>query len=71
MALLTSKFIADRFNLDIFEILSLSNTKPYGFSRFDPGPGVGGHCIPIDPQYLYWKSVEKGLTQNLLNYQQK
>ena len=65
------KFIADRFNLDIFEILSLSNTKPYGFSRFDPGPGVGGHCIPIDPQYLYWKSVEKGFNPEFIKLSAK
>ncbi len=55
------KFIADKFNLDIFDILSVSETKPYGFKRFDPGPGIGGHCIPIDPQYLYWKSKRKGI----------
>jgi len=65
------KFIADRFNLDIFEILSLSSTKPYGFSRFDPGPGVGGHCIPIDPQYLYWKSVEKGFNPEFIKLSAK
>ena len=65
------KFIADKFKLDIFEILSISNTKPYGFSRFDPGPGVGGHCIPIDPQYLYWKSVEKGFNPELIKLSAK
>lgn len=65
------KFIADRFNLDIFEILSLSTTKPYGFSRFDPGPGVGGHCIPIDPQYLYWKSVKKGFNPEFIKLSAK
>ncbi len=61
------KFIADKFDIDIFEILSLASTKPFGFSRFDPGPGVGGHCIPIDPQYLYWKSVEKGFNPEFIN----
>jgi len=65
------KFIADKFKLDIFEILSISNTKPYGFSRFDPGPGVGGHCIPIDPQYLYWKSVEKGFNPEFIKLSAK
>ena len=60
------KFVADKFNLDIFEILSISNTKPYGFKRFNPGPGVGGHCIPIDPQYLYWKSKAKGLSPKFI-----
>ena len=60
------KFIADKFNLDIFEIINLSNTKPFGFKRFDPGPGIGGHCIPIDPQYLYWKSKSKGITPKFI-----
>ena len=55
----------------ISEILSLARIKPYGFSRFDPGPGVGGHCIPIDPQYLYSKTVKKGLIQSSLNCQRK
>ena len=60
------KFIADKFDLDIFKILSISETKPYGFKRFDPGPGIGGHCIPIDPQYLYWKSKRKGITPKFI-----
>ena len=65
------KFIADKFNLDIYEILSLASTKPYGFTRFDPGPGVGGHCIPIDPQYLYWKTVEKGFNPEFIKLSAK
>ena len=55
------KILADKMNLDIFEIIEVANTKPYGFRRFFPGPGVGGHCIPIDPNYLYWKSQKLGL----------
>ncbi len=55
------KILADRMNLDIFEIIEVANTKPYGFRRFFPGPGIGGHCIPVDPNYLYWKSVKLGL----------
>ncbi len=55
------KILADKMNLDIFEIIDVANTKPYGFRRFFPGPGVGGHCIPIDPNYLYWKSLKLGL----------
>ena len=50
------KFVADKMNTDIYEIIKIANTKPYGFVRFDPGPGVGGHCIPIDPNYLFWKA---------------
>tara|TARA_B100000902_G_scaffold243773_1_gene230797 strand:+ start:775 stop:2076 length:1302 start_codon:yes stop_codon:yes gene_type:complete len=55
------KILADKMNIDIFDIIEVANTKPYGFRRFHPGPGVGGHCIPIDPSYLYWKSVKVGL----------
>ena len=55
------KILADKMNLDIFDVIELANTKPYGFRRFFPGPGVGGHCIPVDPSYLYWKSVKIGL----------
>ena len=55
------KILADKMNIDIFDVIALANTKPFGFRRFFPGPGVGGHCIPIDPGYLYWKSVKVGL----------
>ena len=55
------KVLADKMNLDIFDVIDVANTKPYGFRRFFPGPGIGGHCIPIDPNYLYWKSVKVGL----------
>jgi UDP-N-acetyl-D-glucosamine dehydrogenase len=55
------KILADKMNLDIFDIIAVANTKPYGFRRFFPGPGIGGHCIPVDPSYLYWKSVKVGL----------
>jgi UDP-N-acetyl-D-glucosamine dehydrogenase len=54
------KIIADKMNLDIFEILDIAQTKPFGFKRFDPGPGTGGHCIPIDPEYMYWKAKKIG-----------
>ena len=47
--------IADRLGIDIWEVVDAASTKPYGFMRFTPGPGLGGHCIPIDPQYLAWK----------------
>ena len=55
------KILADKMNIDIFDVIAVANTKPYGFRRFFPGPGVGGHCIPVDPSYLYWKSVKIGL----------
>ena len=55
------KILADKMKLDIFDVIEVANTKPYGFRRFFPGPGIGGHCIPVDPNYLYWKSVKIGL----------
>lgn len=56
------KMIYDRMGIDIWEVLDASETKPFGFMRFNPGPGLGGHCIPIDPFYLSWKAREYGVT---------
>ena len=56
-----TKIIADRMGLDIFEIIDAAATKPFGFTPYYPGPGIGGHCIPIDPFYLTWKAREFGL----------
>ena len=47
--------IADRLGLDIWEVIDAAATKPFGFMRFSPGPGLGGHCLPVDPHYLSWK----------------
>ncbi|MSR23236.1 MAG: nucleotide sugar dehydrogenase [Gemmatimonadetes bacterium] len=47
--------IADRLGVDIWEVVDAAATKPFGFMKFTPGPGLGGHCIPVDPQYLSWK----------------
>lgn len=47
-------------DVDVFEVLDAAATKPFGFFRFDPGPGIGGHCIPVDPFYLAWKARECG-----------
>jgi UDP-N-acetyl-D-glucosamine dehydrogenase len=47
--------IADRLGVDIWEVVEAAATKPFGFMRFTPGPGLGGHCIPVDPHYLAWK----------------
>ena len=55
------KILADRMGLDIFEIIDAAKSKPFGFTAYYPGPGVGGHCIPIDPFYLTWKAREYGL----------
>lgn len=50
--------LCDRMELNFWEVLEAANTKPYGIMRFMPGPGVGGHCIPVDPFYLTWKARE-------------
>ncbi|MCI2397785.1 nucleotide sugar dehydrogenase [Aliiroseovarius subalbicans] len=55
------KIVADRMGLDIFEVIDAAKTKPFGFTAYYPGPGIGGHCIPIDPFYLTWKAREYGL----------
>lgn len=55
------KVIAEQMGLDIFEVVNAAKTKPFGFTAYYPGPGVGGHCIPIDPFYLTWKAREYGL----------
>eukprot|EP00178_Gracilaria_changii_P027619 TRINITY_DN895_c0_g1_i1.p1 TRINITY_DN895_c0_g1~~TRINITY_DN895_c0_g1_i1.p1 ORF type:complete len:453 (-),score=42.13 TRINITY_DN895_c0_g1_i1:494-1852(-) len=54
------KIVFESMNVDIWEVLDAASTKPFGFQRFDPGPGIGGHCIPIDPFYLTWKAKETG-----------
>lgn len=55
------KVVADRMGIDIFEVVESAATKPFGFTAYYPGPGLGGHCIPIDPFYLTWKAREYGL----------
>src|SRR5216683_392278 len=50
------KMLCDRMNLDVWEVIEAASTKPFGFMPFHPGPGLGGHCIPIDPFYLSWKA---------------
>jgi UDP-N-acetyl-D-glucosamine dehydrogenase len=55
------KIIAHAMGIDIFEVIDAASTKPFGFTRYTPGPGLGGHCIPIDPFYLTWKAREFGI----------
>jgi UDP-N-acetyl-D-glucosamine dehydrogenase len=50
--------LADKMNVDIWEVIEAASSKPFGFMPFYPGPGLGGHCIPIDPFYLAWKAKE-------------
>jgi UDP-N-acetyl-D-glucosamine dehydrogenase len=52
------KIVADQMGIDIWEVINAAATKPFGFTPFYPGPGLGGHCIPIDPFYLTWKAHE-------------
>jgi UDP-N-acetyl-D-glucosamine dehydrogenase len=54
------KVIFDRMDIDVWEVIKAAETKPFGFMAFYPGPGLGGHCIPLDPFYLSWKAAEYG-----------
>ncbi len=60
------KMVFDRMGIDIWEVLDAAATKPFGFMRFNPGPGWGGHCIPLDPFYLAWKAREYGITPKFI-----
>lgn len=55
------KIVADKMGINIHEVIEAAATKPFGFTKFSPGPGLGGHCIPIDPFYLTWKAREYGI----------
>jgi UDP-N-acetyl-D-glucosamine dehydrogenase len=52
--------MCDKMNIDVWEVVDAARTKPFGFMAFYPGPGLGGHCIPIDPFYLSWKAKQTG-----------
>jgi UDP-N-acetyl-D-glucosamine dehydrogenase len=58
--------LTDRMGIDIWEVIDAAATKPYGFMRFDPGPGMGGHCLPVDPFYLSWRAREFDLTTEFI-----
>lgn len=60
------KIVADSMGIDIFEVVDAAATKPFGFTPYYPGPGLGGHCIPIDPFYLTWKAREYGLNTRFI-----
>ena len=55
------KMVTDKMDIDIYEVISAAATKPFGFTPYYPGPGLGGHCIPIDPFYLTWKAKQYGV----------
>ena len=58
--------LADRMGIDIWEVVDAAATKPFGFMRFEPGPGMGGHCLPVDPFYLAWKAREYDLVTEFI-----
>ena len=60
------KMVADKMNIDINEVIKAASTKPFGFTPYYPGPGLGGHCIPIDPYYLTWKAKEMGMNTRFI-----
>tara|TARA_Y100001936_G_C16091483_1_gene686620 strand:+ start:6101 stop:7408 length:1308 start_codon:yes stop_codon:yes gene_type:complete len=60
------KIVADKMGIDIYEVIDAAATKPFGFTSFYPGPGLGGHCIPIDPFYLTWKAKEVGMNTRFI-----
>ncbi|MDQ0300703.1 UDP-N-acetyl-D-glucosamine dehydrogenase [Salibacterium salarium] len=59
--------LCDKLNINVWEAITAANTKPYGFHPFYPGPGIGGHCIPVDPLYLYWAGNEHGFHNKFLS----
>lgn len=60
------KTISQAMDIDIFEVIAAASTKPFGFTPYFPGPGLGGHCIPIDPFYLTWKAKEYGINTRFI-----
>lgn len=60
------KVIFDKMNIDVWEVIRAASTKPFGYMPFWPGPGLGGHCIPIDPFYLTWKAKEWGISTRFI-----
>lgn len=60
------KVVADKMGIDIFEVVDAAATKPFGFTPYYPGPGLGGHCIPVDPFYLTWKAREYGVNTQFI-----
>ena len=58
--------LADRMGIDVWEVIDAAATKPYGFMRFEPGPGMGGHCLPVDPFYLAWRAREYDMSTEFI-----
>ena len=64
------KMICEKLKIDIHEVIKAASTKPFGFTPYYPGPGVGGHCIPIDPNYLTWKAKQFSIETRFINLAQ-
>ena len=60
------KILSDKMDIDLYEVIDAAATKPFGFTPYYPGPGLGGHCIPIDPFYLTWKAREYGMNTKFI-----
>ena len=58
--------LCNRMGIDLWEVIEAAKTKPFGFTPFYPGPGLGGHCIPLDPYYLSWKAREYGFHTSMI-----
>lgn len=63
--------LCDRLNINVWEVIAAASTKPYGFNAFYPGPGIGGHCIPVDPLYLQWKAAQAGVNSRFIELSQQ
>jgi UDP-N-acetyl-D-glucosamine dehydrogenase len=61
------KVVFDRMGIDVWDVLDAADTKPFGYMRFNPGPGWGGHCIPIDPFYLSWRAKQDGIESRFID----
>lgn len=59
--------ICNSLNINVFDVINAANTKPYGFMKFTPGPGVGGHCIPVDPSYLAYRAEQAGVKARFID----
>ena len=65
------KMVCDKFNLNIYDVINASRTKPFGFTSFLPGPGMGGHCIPIDPLFISWAAERKKVPTTFIQNSRK
>ncbi|WP_047980764.1 nucleotide sugar dehydrogenase [Ornithinibacillus contaminans] len=63
--------ICERMDVDIWEVIKAASTKPFGFTPYYPGPGIGGHCIPVDPLYLKWKAQQEGIDTSFIDLAKK